>query len=139
MYYVYDIGWLYDKSTGIIPYIINNNNTIVKNIADNTLIEMLNKNAYPDDNAKETIIKYYNIPDAKSYSSHQLITDYLSILEWVTIFKGKPASNVMLSSFKVKLMKHFVDKRLHKTYRKEEKLLKKREMQEHSRKDGRDF
>ena len=103
------IHWLYDEQTGAIPFIINNDNTKVKNLIDKKIFEL---DGYPTNyNAKELgaskLRAYYNIPNAEELTSETIISLYLTYPEWFLLFRGKASSEVLINETQVKMMTAF--------------------------------
>ena len=136
MYNVLDIGWLYAKSTGAIPYIVNNDGTKVKNIADGTILDLNEKDRFTPYRVLE---RYYEIPHNIVYSSKQIMTNYLNTWEWLFITNGQRVDEATLSDFQVKMMKKCFERKLNKLNRKKDKIAKRQEMDDAQRQESKEF
>ena len=136
MYNVLDIGWLYAKSTGAIPYIVNNDGTKVKNIADGTILDLNEKDRFTPYRVLE---RYYEIPHNIVYSSKQIMTNYLNTWEWLFITNGQRVDEATLSDFQVKMMKKCFERKLNKLNRRKDKIAKRQEMDDAQRQESKEF
>lgn len=141
MYKARDVKWITSKKTGAIPYIFNHENSKIKLIIDNTILDIEHNdkagNLYND--AKDAIANHYNIEDyIFTKSTTDIISSHLNIFQLIIYFNAQDLwdYDAIINKFQILRIKQIYDSGVKKEEKRKQKAQKrKQEIEEKTEKE----